>query len=89
MVERGLLPNFSGAAMAEVIRAQAPTMQKGAPDGAAHAIRDLRSLLWSSIDNEDSRDLDQFTVAEAMPADKVKILVAIADVDLSVKNGHQ
>ncbi|MBN1665801.1 MAG: RNB domain-containing ribonuclease [Anaerolineales bacterium] len=87
MVERGLLPNFSGAAMAEASRAQALTMQKGAPDGAAHAIRDLRSLLWSSIDNEDSRDLDQLTVADAMPAGKVKILVAIADVDSSVKNG--
>ena len=59
MVERGLLPNFSGAAMAEVSRAQAPTMQKGTQDGAAHVIRDLRSLLWSSIDNDDSRDLDQ------------------------------
>ena len=47
----------------------------------AHLIRDMRDLLWASIDNDDSRDLDQLTVAEAMPADKVKILVAIADVD--------
>ena len=38
-------------------------------------------FLWASIDNDDSRDLDQLTVAEAMPAEKVKILVAIADVD--------
>ena len=42
MVERGLLPDFSGAAMAEVSRAQAPTVHKGALDGAAHAIRDRR-----------------------------------------------
>ena len=47
----------------------------------------MRNLLWASIDNDDSRDLDQLTVAEAMPAGKVKILVAIADVDSSVKNG--
>ena len=46
----------------------------------------LRDLLWASIDNDDSRDLDQLTVAEVMPADKVKILVAIADVDIVVKN---
>jgi exoribonuclease-2 len=50
-------------------------------------MRDMRDLLWASIDNDDSRDLDQLTVAEAMPADKVKILIAIADVDAVVKNG--
>jgi exoribonuclease-2 len=62
-------------------------MKKDAPDGTAPPIRDMRDLLWASIDNDDSRDLDQLTVAEAMPADKVKILVAIADVDVVVKNG--
>ena len=51
------------------------------------AVRDLRDLLWASIDNDDSLDLDQLTVAEAMPGDKVKILVAVADVDSLVKNG--
>ena len=51
------------------------------------SIRDLRDLLWSSIDNDDSRDLDQLAVAEAMPGDRVKILVAIADVGSLVKNG--
>ncbi|MGZ6277013.1 MAG: RNB domain-containing ribonuclease, partial [Syntrophales bacterium] len=50
-------------------------------------IRDMRNLLWASIDNDDSRDLDQLTVAEAMPSDKVKILVAIADMDSSIVNG--
>ena len=87
MLERGLLPDFSTAALAELDRIQAPAMKKGAPDGTAHQIRDMRDLLWASIDNDDSRDLDQLTVAEAMPADKVKILVAIADVDAVVKNG--
>ena len=44
-------------------------------------------LLWASIDNDDSRDLDQLTVAEAMPDGKIKILVAVADVDALVKDG--
>ena len=49
--------------------------------------RDLKSLLWCSIDNDDSRDLDQLTVAEAMAGGAAKILVAIADVDAVVKKG--
>ncbi len=49
--------------------------------------RDLRNLPWASIDNDDSRDLDQLTFAESLPAGKVKILVAIADVDSCVKKG--
>ena len=86
MLERGLLPDFSSAALAELGRIQAPTIEKGVPDGSAHLVRDLRDLLWASIDNDDSRDLDQLTVVEEMPADKVKILVAIADVDAVVKD---
>lgn len=41
----------------------------------------------ASIDNDDSRDLDQLTVAETLPGDAVKILVAVADVDALVKDG--
>ena len=93
MLERDLLPDFSNAALAELGRIQGPALKKGAPDGTGgqspseHPIRDLRDLLWASIDNDDSRDLDQLTVAEAMPTGRVKILVAIADVDAIVKNG--
>ena len=47
----------------------------------------MRSLLWASIDNDDSRDLDQLTLAEAVPGDNIQILVAIADVDSFVKDG--
>ncbi len=47
----------------------------------------MRGLLWCSIDNDSSRDLDQLTVAEAMPDGKTKLLVAIADVDEVVKKG--
>ena len=86
MLERGLLPDFSAAVLAELSRMQSPTMQNGAPVGTEHQIRDMRDRLWASIDNDDSRDLDQLTVAEAMPADEAKILVAIADVDTVVKN---
>jgi exoribonuclease-2 len=81
MLERGLLPDFSAAALAELEKIQAPAALNGEPT------RDLRGLLWASIDNDDSRDMDQLTVAEAMPGDKVKILVAVADVDALVKNG--
>ena len=86
MLERDLLPDFSAAARAELGKIQAQIMKKGALDGTDHGVRDLRDRLWASIDNDDSRDLDQLTVAEVMPADEVKILVAIADVDAVIKN---
>lgn len=81
MIERGLLPDFSRDVLSELERIQAP------PARDEEAARDLRSLLWASIDNDDSRDLDQLTVAEAMPNGAVKIRVAIADVDAMVKRG--
>jgi VacB/RNase II family 3'-5' exoribonuclease len=81
MLEKGLLPDFSLEALAELAGIQAP----GTMDG--EQVPDLRDLLWASIDNDDSLDLDQLTVAEAMPGDTVKILVAVADVDSIVKNG--
>jgi VacB/RNase II family 3'-5' exoribonuclease len=81
MLQRGLLPDFSSEALAQLGRILAPASMEGEP------VRDLRNLLWASIDNDDSRDLDQLTVAEAMPGDKVKILVAVADVDALVNNG--
>jgi exoribonuclease-2 len=81
MLERGLLPDFSAEALAELGRIEAPAATSG------ESIRDLRDLLWASIDNDDSLDLDQLTVAEPMPRDQVKILVAVADVDSLVENG--
>jgi VacB/RNase II family 3'-5' exoribonuclease len=79
MLDRGLLPDFSAAALAELGRLQVPAATAGEP------VRDLKRLLWASIDNDDSMDLDQLTVAEVLPGDRVKVLVAIADVDSLVK----
>jgi len=78
MIERGLLPDFSAAAMAELGRIQTPATDQSS------SLRDLRELLWASIDNDDSRDLDQLTVAKLQPDRSVNILVAIADVDALV-----
>lgn len=81
MLERGLLPDFSSAALAELEQLQPAAALEG------HTLRNLRKLLWASLDNADSRDLDQLTVAEALPAGQIKILVAIADVDSSIQKG--
>jgi exoribonuclease-2 len=51
------------------------------------AARDLRSLLWSSIDNDTSRDLDQIEVAQQLPNGSVKILIGIADLDSFIPKG--
>lgn len=82
LLDRGLLPDFSTAVLAQLDQIQSPASANDAP-----GIRDLTTLLWASIDNDDSRDLDQLAVAEAMPDDKTKISVAIADVDALVKDG--
>ena len=79
MKERGFLPDFSGAALKELEKIQQ------VDGGAESPGKDLRSLLWASIDNDDSLDLDQLTVAETLPDKTVKILVAVADVDALVK----
>lgn len=81
MLERGLVPDFSPETLAELERIDQP-----APHDVQSA-RDLRGLLWCSIDNDDSLDLDQLTFAEALADGAVKVLVAVADVDVLVKNG--
>ncbi len=87
MLERGLLPDFSAAVLAEVDRMPVGAGINQEPAGDRAGIRDLTELLWVSIDNDDSHDLDQLTLAEALPGDKVKICVAVADVDALVKDG--
>jgi len=81
MRARGLLPAFAPQALqeAEAARAAGPE-RKG-------AIRDLRGLEWFSIDNDDTRDLDQLSVAQALPGGAARLLVAVADVDAMVRLG--
>jgi exoribonuclease R len=74
MLERGLLPDFSQV-LAELVTIHAPEIR------AEESTRDLRHLIWCSIDNDTSRDLEQLTVAEAMPEGAVKIVITIAAVD--------
>jgi exoribonuclease-2 len=81
MQERALLTEFSDAALRQLQGIQ------GAAVDADPAIRDLRELPWCSIDNDDSLDLDQLTVSEALADGQTRLLVAIADVDALVKKG--
>ncbi len=82
MLEQGFLPDYSPQVLAELESIQGPAH---ASDGA---IRDLRSLIWASIDDDDSRDLDQLSVAGAAASNgDSRILVAVADVDALVKLG--
>jgi VacB/RNase II family 3'-5' exoribonuclease len=79
MLERGFLPDFEPRTLAEA-QAMAPPESGGGP------IRDLSELLWFSVDNDDSRDLDQISFADRSDG-HVRLLVAIADVDALVRKG--
>jgi ribonuclease R len=83
MLKRGFLPDFSAGVLAELNNIQAPAKVTN------DKVRDLRDLLWCSIDNDDSLDLDQLTAAETLPGGQMKILVAIADVDALVQRGSE
>jgi exoribonuclease-2 len=76
MRDRGLLADFSRDALAELDRLRGPAPVEG--------MRDLREKLWISIDNDDSRDLDQLSVAEELADGAVRVFVAVADVDVLV-----
>jgi exoribonuclease-2 len=77
MIERGFEPDYSSAAAAQVRHLSEQTSPS---DQRPVERRDLRHLLWCSIDNDDSRDLDQLSVADVRGSETA-ILVAIADVD--------
>ena len=79
MLDRGLQPDFPAGALAQ--------LNGMAAAAAPPEFRDLSELLWCSIDNDDSRDLDQLSVAEALPGGAARILVAVADVDAVVSAG--
>jgi exoribonuclease II len=80
MAARGFQPDFLPEAQKQLadIKAHPPLLPP------SDKVRDLRGLLWSSIDNDTSRDLDQIEVAERTPSGDVKVLIGIADVDAFV-----
>jgi exoribonuclease-2 len=81
MRDRGLAPDFPRDALRQLDAIDGPAREEGA------GIRDLTALPWCSIDNDDSRDLDQLTVAMPLGPDAARVFVAVADVDAVVKKG--
>jgi exoribonuclease-2 len=80
MIAYGLIPDYSKAVLKELAAIKGP-----ATPSSEKGVVDLRDLLWCSLDNDDSLDLDQLTAAEPKENGIVKILIAIADVDAVVK----
>src|SRR6266571_2726067 len=80
MVDAGFVPDFPQMVSQE-LRTIESSGQPAPPDKEE---RDLRGLLWSSIDNRESRDLDQVEYAEGLPNGDVRVRVGIADVDAIV-----
>ena len=82
MIEHGFQPDFPQGTDAQLAAIEAhPEL----PDAAG--AQDLRGLLWSSIDNDTSKDLDQIEWAEQLKDGRIRVLVAVADVDGRVKQG--
>jgi len=79
MLDRGLLPDFDRDALSELDHLRGPA--------AVGGVRDMRDRLWVSIDNDDSKDLDQLSVAEELAGGAVQVWVAVADVDAVVGKG--
>ncbi len=82
MLEHGFQPEFPAAAAAQLADIEAHPEPPALP-GA----QDLRSLLWSSIDNDTSKDLDQIEWAEQLPDGRIRVLIGVADVDARVPLG--
>ena len=80
MQEHGFEPNFPPETQQQLAEIKAHPPQLAPSD----KVRDLRSLLWSSIDNDTSKDLDQIEVAERLPNGDVRVMIGIADVDAFV-----
>src|SRR6266513_1981010 len=82
MVKNGFEPDFSPEVMREVRSLEDPS-----DDPLPAGTRDLRALPWSSIDNRESRDLDQIEVAERLADGAIRLLIGVADVDSLVTLG--
>lgn len=79
MIDKGLLPEFDGEVKKQVAGIRGPARDD------RDSVRDLRDLGWCSIDNDDSRDLDQLTWGEDAGNGDIRIFIAVADVDALVK----
>src|SRR5712675_1233007 len=82
MLQNGFEPDFPPA-----VAQQLAEIKSKPPQATPANVQDLRKLLWSSIDNDTSRDLDQIEYAEKLPDATTKVLVGIADVDSFVPKG--
>lgn len=80
MEKYGFLPGFP-----EAVKRDVGVLPEGRFQDGDGAIRDLRNLLWSSIDNEDSMDLDQLEYCERQENGEIHVRIAVADVDLYVE----
>jgi exoribonuclease-2 len=82
MIEHGFQPDFPDGTESELSAIEAHPEPP-----AAVGIQDLRKLLWSSIDNDTSKDLDQIEWAEQLPDGHIRVLIGVADVDARVSEG--
>jgi exoribonuclease-2 len=82
MIEHGFQPDYPAGTDKELAAIQA-----NPEPPAASGAQDLRSLLWSSIDNDTSKDLDQIEWAEQLPDGRIRVLIGVADVDARVHLG--
>jgi exoribonuclease-2 len=87
MLEHGFEPDFPDGTDAELTAILADDTPPSASADSGNHFRDLRSLLWSSIDNDTSKDLDQIEWAERLPDGRIRVLVGVADVDARVSMG--
>jgi VacB/RNase II family 3'-5' exoribonuclease len=87
MIEHGFEPDFPAGTDAELTAILADKTPPSASPDSSSEFRDLRSLLWSSIDNDTSKDLDQVEWAERLPDGRIRVLVGVADVDARVRVG--
>ena len=79
MQQHGFEPDFPAPVQAQLL-----SLGKQSVVSPPRDVRDMRNLLWSSIDNDTSRDLDQIEVAERSSNGEVKVMIGIAEIDAFV-----